>query len=252
MKTRSLKTMTAFVIGYILFTNTIVAQSRDISVDPFNTVVVSPHIQATFIKGDRENVSIEDARVSEDKIYVEVKGKTLRIYLEGAKEVTKTKNEYKNGYRQNRSIYQGTILKVTVTYRELEELSLRGEETFVCKSPLIGEDFRLKVYGESQVYMEEVDLDQLSATVYGESYLEIRSGNITEQKYTAYGETKINTLGVNNSTTKLMAYGEGSFRVKVSDRLKVTAFGEATVAYEGSPEVDKGLVIGEATIHKIN
>jgi hypothetical protein len=239
-------------LGYILFPNTLVAQSRDIPVDPFNKVVVSPHVQVTFIKGDKESVSIEDAAVPQDKIYVEVKGKTLRIYLEGAKEVTKSKKEYKNGYKQSRSIYNGTILTVTVTYKELEELSLRGEETFVCKSPLVGDSFSLRVYGESQVYLEEVDLDQLSATVYGESYLEIRSGTITDQKYTAYGETKINTLGVSNSTTKLTAYGEGSFRVKVSDRLKITAFGEATVAYEGNPEVDKGLVIGEATIQKIN
>ncbi len=33
--------------------------------------------------------------------------------------------------------------------------------------------------------------------------------------------------------------------------LKVTAYGEATVAYKGSPDVDKGIVIGEATIRRI-
>ncbi|MEH6680565.1 MAG: head GIN domain-containing protein [Sediminicola sp.] len=252
MKTISLKIVLVFVLGNLLFAYSLTAQSKEIAVDPFNKVTISPHIRATFIKGDRENVSIEDAAVSQDKIYVEVKGKTLRIYLEGAKEVTKSKEEYKNGYQRSHSIYNGTMLTVTVTYRELDELSLRGEETFVCKSPLVGDSFDLKIYGESQVFLEAVDLQRLTATIYGESYLEIRSGNIADQKYTAYGETNVNTLAVGNSTTKLTAFGEGSFRVKVSDRLKVTAFGEATVAYEGDPEVDKGLVIGEATIQKLN
>ena len=96
-----------------------------------------------------------------------------------------------------------------------------------------------------------VNLDELHATIYGESYLEIKKGNINSQKLTAYGETKINTLGASNKFTKIIAYGEGSYRVNVSDRLKVTAYGEATVAYKGNPEIDKGIVIGEATIRRI-
>jgi hypothetical protein len=36
-----------------------------------------------------------------------------------------------------------------------------------------------------------------------------------------------------------------------ADRLKITAYGEATVAYEGNPEVEKGIIIGEASIQKI-
>jgi hypothetical protein len=52
--------------------------------------------------------------------------------------------------------------------------------------------------------------------------------------------------------TKITAYGEGIYRIAVDERLKVTAFGEATVEYIGSPDIDKGIIIGEATIRKIN
>lgn len=246
-----MKSKNLIILFFLMACAGIWAQGKTIDVEQFNKIVVSPHIQAIFVQGDNEQIQIESNTISNDKVNVEVSGKTLRIYLDGAKEVTKNEKVNKDGYKRSKSIYNGTVLIVTITYKNLKELSLRGEENFICESPLTGNQFRLKIYGESQVYLNEVNLDELHATIYGESYLEIKKGNINSQKLTAYGETKINTLGVSNKFTKIIAYGEGSYRVNVSDRLKVTAYGEATVAYKGNPEIDKGIVIGEATIQKI-
>jgi ribosomal protein L31 len=227
------------------------AQTKTVDVDTFDKVIVSPHIQVTFQQGDSEKVVIESSTVSEDKINVEVNGKTLRIYLDGAKEVTKSEKVKENGYERKKSIYNGTVVKAIVTYTNLEELSLRGEERIVCKSPLEGDRFHLKIFGESQVYLNEVAFGDLKTTIYGESYLELKEGTIEKHKITAYGETKVNTLGVENAEVKITAYGEGSYRLKVDERLKITAYGEATVAYDGSPKVDSRVIIGEATIQKI-
>ena len=227
------------------------SQLKTVTVDAFDKVIVSPHVQVTFHQGDSENVTIESSTVSEEKINIEVNGKTLRIYLDGAKEVTKSEKNYENGYERKKSIYKGTVLQATVTYKNLEELSLRGEEKFICKSVLTGDTFRLKIYGESQVYLNKVTLGSLQTTIYGESYLEIAAGSVDRQKITGYGESKVNTLGVESKTAKITAYGEGSYRLNVSDDLKITAYGEATVAYDGNPKVNKGIIIGEATVRKI-
>ena len=236
----------------ILFTiQTGFAQTKTVDVDTFDKVIVSPHIQVVFQKGDSESVSIESSTEPEDKINIEVNGKTLRIYLDGARDVTKSEKTNENGYEQRKSIYNGTVVKATVTYKQLEELSLRGEENIVCKSTLEGDKFNLTIYGASQVYLNKVDLGHLKTTIYGASYLEIQEGTIERHKVIAYGETKVNTLGVESESAKITAYGEGSYRLKVSDDLKITAYGEATVAYEGNPEVNKGIIIGEANIQKI-
>jgi len=245
-----MKNITTILI--MLISCAIWAQQKTISVDHFDKVIVSPHIQATFVQGDKEQIQIENSTVSLNKVNIEVKGKTLRVYLDNAKEITKNEKVKVNGYKRSKSIYKGTVLIATITYKSLKELSLRGEEKFVFESPLKTDDFRLKIYGESQVYFQQVELDEMQASIYGESFLEIKSGRINTQKFTAYGETKINALGVKNKYTKIVAYGEGSYRVNVSNRLKVTAYGEATIAYKGSPEVDKGIVIGEATIQRID
>ncbi len=226
-------------------------QANIVNVDAFDKVIVSPHVQVVFQQGDSENVIIESSTVSEDKINIEVNGTTLRIYLDGARDVTKSEKTNENGYERRKSIYNGTVVKAIVTYRNLGELSLRGEEKIVCKSTLACDKFNLTIYGASQVYLHNVAVKKLKTTIYGESYLELKGGKIDRHKITAYGETRLNTLGAETHSAKITAYGESSYRVKVVDRLKITAYGEATVAYQGNPQINKGIIIGEATIQRI-
>ncbi len=241
-----------FISCFALFSSIALAQVKNVSVEDFDKVIVSPHISVTFVEGASNEVDIHSSTEPIEKLNVEVVGNTLRLYLDGAKTYTDTKKEKGDNYSYNKPIYKGTVITATVTYTQLEELSLRGEEKFVCKSPLEQDKFRLKIFGESQVYFKEVALQSLMTTIYGESFLELQGGTIAKQKITAYGETKVNTLDVLTKEMKITAYGEGSYRIAVSDRLKVTAYGEATIAYSGSPEVDKGIIIGEATIQKID
>lgn len=222
------------------------------AVNHFNKVIVSPHVQVTFIEGNEESVTIEKSTVSNEKINIEVNGKTLRIYLDGAKEVTKSETVYEDGHKVKRPIYKGTVVSAIVTYKTLDDLSVGGEETQVCKSLLKGNKFRLKIYGESQVFLDEVSLGELRTTIYGESFLEIKSGSIADQKYIAYGESKINSLGINSNTMKITAYGEAEFQVSVSDEIKITAYGDATLEYRGNPGITRGLNIGDVQISKID
>ena len=221
-------------------------------VDHFDKVIVSPHIEVTFVEGDEEKVTIDRSMVSEDKINIKVHGKTLRIYLDDAKEVVKTEKIYEDGKEVKRPIYSGTLVSATVMYKSLGELSVRGEETIVCKSPLKGDKFRLKIYGQSEVYLNEVSLVELKTTFYGESSLIIKTGSVAEQRYTAYGESTVNSLNINSNKTKITAYGESNFQLNVSDEIKLTAYGEAKVDYKGNPTITKGLNFGEVRINKLD
>jgi hypothetical protein len=140
----------------------------------------------------------------------------------------------------------------TVTYKTLDALSVRGEEEQFCKSPINGDEFTLKIYGESNVTFNEMNLQQLSATLYGEGKLEIKTGSIKDQKYVCYGEGKINSLAIAGSTGHVTAYGEADFKLNVADRIKITAFGDAQLHYKGNPEIDKGLHFGDMLIDKID
>jgi hypothetical protein len=108
------------------------------------------------------------------------------------------------------------------------------------------------MYGESKMTFDELNLRQLNTTMYGESELEIKSGSIKEQHYTCYGEGKINALAINGRLSSVTAYGDANFKLNVSDRIKITSFGDAQVHYKGNPEIVKGLNFGDVSLVRMN
>ncbi|SRR5579871_1023053 len=243
-----LKSKHSITIAIIFMCTAAFAQTK-ISVRHFEKIIVSPHIQVTFVEGNEENVVIEKCSAPIDKIHIEVNGKTLRVYLEGAKEITKNEDD---GYTGRRAIYHGTVVAATINYKALQALSIRGDETQVCQSLLAGKKFRLKMYGNPHVFLNEVNLGKLKASVYGDGELNIKTGSIGHQKYTSYGESRINTVAIDNHTTKITAFGKASFRLHVSDAIRIVSFGEASVAYEGDPTINKWFHFGEMQISKID
>lgn len=218
---------------------------------PFNEVVVSPHISVTFVKGLEEKIEVKMLKVDKSKLNLEQSKDELHIYLEDAKTTTKQKKVTYDDYSGKKPVYQGTIAELVVTYTSLEDLSLRGGENFLIKNKVEASDFNLAIYGASKVVFNEVAFDESKTTIYGESELTVKKGHIGYQKITSYGESEIDLLGVRMESVKVVAYGEAKVRLNVSDALKVTSFGEATVAYKGNPEVSKGFVIGDADIYRI-
>jgi hypothetical protein len=241
-----------FFITALLMTVSLNVFAQATTVAHFEKIIISPYIQVTFIEGDKEEVDIEHCTVDKSKLHIEVNNKTLWVYLEGAKQIPKNETTHENGYKEKHSIYNSTVVTATITYKVLNDLSIRGEETQLCKSPISADKFNLKIYGESKVTFNEVNFGELHTKLYGESTLEIKAGAIKEQNYLSYGESKINSIAVTGRTGYITAYGEADFTMNASDKIKVTAFGDAKLHYKGDPEIVKGLHFGEIQIHKID
>lgn len=241
----------SLVILLVCISLVTLAQTKKM-VEPFNKVIISPHIETTFVQGDEEFVTILDSTEPEDKINIEVKGGTLRVYLDDAKETTKHESITKDDMKMKVPIYKGKVLTIIVTYKNIDELSLRGEQRTLCKDLIDVKKFRLNIYGESQVTFNDVNFEMFNVDIYGESQLTIIKGTITKQNITAYGASSINLVEVNNKISKLKAYGEAVFKIQASEQIKFTAYGEATLRYKGNAEVNKGLSFGDSEITRID
>ena len=240
------------VAGVLVFI-TCAVDAQTGPVGHFHKAMISPYIQATFVQGDGESVTINSSMADTSKFHVEVRGGTLRLYLEGAKDIPHHERHYKDdGGEQGHHLYPDHAVIVTVVYRKLDALSLRGEEKYLCQSPLSASRFALRVYGESTVIFTEVHISKMYTTLYGESSLDIRSGEVNKQFYTCYGEGKINSTAIAGQTAKVTAFGEAEFRVNVSDRIKITSFGEAKLRYMGNPDIVKGIHIGGVDLQKLD
>lgn len=217
----------------------------------FEKVVVSPYIQVTFVEGEEESVEIEYCTVDKSKLHIDVSNKILSIYLEGAKDFPKGEVMNSDGNNEKYPLYKGTVVKAIITYKVLNDLSIRGEDSHIIQSPIAAEKFSLKVYGESKIVFNQVDFGELQSKLYGESNVEIKAGAIVKQRYTSYGESIINTLAVKGSSAYITAYGESDFSLNVSETIKMTAFGEARLNYKGNPEIVKGIQLGEVQIERV-
>lgn len=227
------------------------AQSELITVDSFDKIVVSPHIEVVFKEGDEASVRIEEISVPMEKLNVSVENKKLHLFLDGAKVTSPSITEQVNGNTCTTDVYDDLVVKAVVTYERLESIDLRGEQQFVFESKIERREFRMKIFGESQVLFKDVDITDLHVSMYGESSLEIASGKVENQTYRVYGESEVNTLGVENEDTKVTVYGEGEFQLTVSDNLIVTSYGEATIEYAGEARLQKRIIIGETEITRI-
>ena len=227
------------------------AQSESVEVSDFSEVTISPYIEVVFKQADQESVIIENSKVDREKVNIEVDGKKLHIYLEDARIVSKEEEVKVNGREMDRSIYNGTEVRIIVNYKTLEEVEIRSEERITFEDAINNEDFDLDLYGSPKVYFESITAEDFKVAMYGESYLEVKAGKVDFQRYRCYGKSEVNAVELLSSETKIAAYGNNHIVVNVSDKLKVSAFGEARIQYKGDAKVNSGLKIGETVVQKI-
>lgn len=226
--------------------------SQDVrAVESFNKVIVSPYIQVSFIEGAEESVIIESNATADENLHIEVKGNILHLYLEDAKLFPMEEKISKKGKIVDRLQYDLATVKAIVTYKTLNEISVRGEEVFEFLSPLKGEELLLTVYGSSHIFLNEVELKQLRATLYGESKLEVKKGSVQIQRYISYGTSVVDALAISSEDARIIAYGDGRFKINADKRIKITAYGNSSLKYTGNATIKKGVNIGNLLIDKI-
>lgn len=217
----------------------------------FNKIIVSPHIEVVFKKGNEASILIDDISVAREKFLYEIEKETLQVYLEGAKTYTKNKKIEHVNYKSKVPLYKKRAVTITITYVDVNTFSLRGEEKITFKNSLIQDECKLLVYGKSEVTINEIKVDKLNVSIYGNSFLNIENGIINKQKITAYGASKVMAADVITKETKITVYGSGTFQLNASEKIKVSSYGESTVLYKGNATLKKGIVIGESTIKKV-
>lgn len=225
------------------------AQEISRELKSFNKIVVSPKINLILEQGDQENIRLTYSNVDPSKINIKVQGNTLRVFLDDAKVAEKT---YRTSGNEKRSIYHDASVTAYVTYKELEHLEIRGNQELTCNGPLKAERFTLKAYGENDINLVSLKTEYLRTSLYGDNDLKIRTGKAEYQKYRLFGDNKIDTQDVKSFSATTTIFGESKIKLNTQDNLKVNAFGESQVSYNGNASVNKGLIFGKAQITKLN
>jgi Putative auto-transporter adhesin, head GIN domain len=245
---KALRYIVVLLAGWI---PTQVVEGQEISreLPSFTKVIASPKINLILEKGEKSSIRLVYANVSADQINIEVKGKTLRLYLDDAKVVEKT---YKASNHQRKSVYEHASITAYVTYTELKALQIRGNQELTCKDEIESKKFVLRAYGENEIRLASIKTEYFKTTLYGENDLKINGGKAEYQKYKLYGENKIDSRELKSFVATTTIFGESKIKLAIQDKLKVNSFGESQVRYDGEARVNRGLVFGNTEIQKMN
>jgi hypothetical protein len=228
----------------------LLAQESVREVKPFSRIIASPHINVILEKGESESVRLVSNNIDPTKINIEVKGKTLHLYLDKARVTDKLERYDRNS---KRSLYEGATVTAYVTYRDLERLEVRGAQEVTCLSPIHSDKkFKLKAYGENEINLVSLQTDYFKTVLYGENKLKIKGGKADYQRYKLYGENRVETSRMKSYSTSATSFGDSDVRVQSDDEVRVTAFGETRVSYTGDAYVSKGVIIGNTDISRKN
>ena len=217
---------------------------------PFTKIVASPRINLILEKGDQEKIRLVYNDVSQSKINITVRGKTLHIFLDEAKKVERTVKHYEDGGSSRHGIYAGATITAYVTYNHLEMLEIRGNQELTCRGPISASKFILRAYGENEITLASLKTEFFKAALYGQNDMKIKTGKVLEQKYRLYGENKIDTRAMTSEYASTSIFGEGRVRINTSEEVRINAFGEPEIYVDGGGFVNRRLILGRAEIFK--
>lgn len=239
----------SLVLLFICTTGTLIAQSFERKVNPFNKVIASPKINLVMVEGPSESVKINYANVDPSEINVVVKNNTLRIYLDGSKFTEKRKRVTFHGEVRKESVYRDAIVTAYVTYTKLEKLVVRGEQEVDIQSPIESNKFKLTAYGECFITFTSLQVSWFKATLYGQNDVKIKEGFADAQKYKLFGENKIDAQALQSEEIASTTYGESKLKFQATQNLRLVTLGESNVYVKGSPEVSK-ITLGEVSVRR--
>lgn len=169
-----------------------------------------------------------------------VKGKEGKITLKGEENILPyIETEVKGGnlkiqYKRNTNIKTTRRLTVTVTFQDIEKLSLGGSGNVISKDLIKADNLKVSIGGSGNIEAE-VDAENIKASVAGSGNIEL-TGNANELKCSIAGSGDIKAYGLQTDTTRASIAGSGSVRVTVKTKIKASIAGSGSVYYKGNPK----------------
>ncbi|MEE4196594.1 MAG: head GIN domain-containing protein [Bacteroidales bacterium] len=219
-----IKSCTLLLGSFFLLSNILIASTvkEQRNVGTFNGISLSIPAVLYLTQGDENTVFIEGDQKVLEKIVTEVKKDQLNI-------------QFENWYN-----YKGvSSLKVFITLKEVESLSVTGSGDIVAQSPLRAEKLSLVVSGSGDIQISELTTQKVSATISGSGDISIQGNNKAQSLkavVTGSGDFVSDELTFNEGD--LTITGSGTIHASVADKLSALITGSGKIYYDGNPLID--------------
>jgi hypothetical protein len=199
-------------------------ENREVS--PFSKIAMSVAGDLYLTQGDEYKLVIEGDEDVLDDIETEVRGGRLKI-------------KYDKIFNLN---WNNKKVKIYVTMKEVEELSVSGSGDIIAESAISAEDIEFTVSGSGEIEIDDLSVSSIEASISGSGDIRL-GGNKTaddlEMSISGSGELHASDLGVREAEISIS--GSGSCSVYVAEDLEVDVSGSGKVRYKGNPRIDANI-----------
>jgi len=184
---------------------------------PFNRLEIDGAAKVTLKQGDKDQVFVRGNPATQERVEVELDGKTLLIHTEG-----------------NWKFWRKDPLIVDVQMREPRAITLSGASDLQASGPVKTPKLSVEISGAADVRLDALDTDELRFDVSGagDGRLAGRAGMLV---ITLSGTGKIRAEELKTKAAKVSISGAGGARLWVTDMLSASISGIGDVDYFGSP-----------------
>ena len=199
----------------------------------YDGIGVGGSFDVVLVKGKEGKITIKGEENIIPYIITEVKGSTLQIK-----------------YKKNTNIRLTRRLTVTVTYNDIDKVSLGGSGNVTSEGKIKAEDFKVSLGGSGNITLE-IDADEVKSSIGGSGNIKL-SGNSNEFTCSIAGSGSIKAYEL--ETDKLFATiaGSGSIKTTVKTKIKAKVVGSGSIYYKGNPKYIDTKSVGSGDVIERN
>lgn len=205
-------------------------ETRELS--SFSGMDIGGAFKVTLKKTGKHRVTIDAEDHLLQRIVTEVKGSTLRVYMDG------------NNIRTTRS------MELVIEFANIDRLDISGASTIICDDVITAKDFELDVSGAGTTRLL-IEAENMTTDVSGAGSLTIR-GKAKSQKIDMTGAGSLIADEFECDYTEIESSGAGSARVVANKELRADCSGAGSVRYRGNPEKVYADSNGAGSVKRIN
>lgn len=139
-------------------------------------------------------------------------------------------------------------MTITINTPSLNTLTLSGAPDANVHGLITGSDFRLQISGASDVDIDSLNTDNLTADVSGAADIKINGGKVNRATYSLSGAGDIKAFRLETQETSAAISGAGDGQVTALQKLTASISGAGEIKYKGHPTITKNISgMGEVT-----
>ena len=182
----------------------------------YDKISVGGSFDVVLIKGKEGNIKIEGEENIIPYIETEVSGDKLKIQ-----------------YKKNTNIRTTRRLTVTVTFKDIEGVSLGGSGKIYSKELIKSSNFSVGLGGSGDISLK-LDADDVSASLGGSGNINLE-GRSNEFTCSIAGSGSIRAYELKTNEVNVKVAGSGSVKTTVKSKIKAKLVGSGSVYYKGNP-----------------